>query len=79
MFDAAVHHICACGRVGIVGRTLSRFKIDLKFVHLDPMDHLIFPDSELRISARFERYADARERGFPGESHRVPGFFRDLV
>jgi phytoene dehydrogenase-like protein len=77
-FDAAVHHIGACGRFGIVGRILSRFDIDLELVPLDPMDHLIFPDFELRVPARMEQYAADLERRFPGEKERIPGFFRDL-
>lgn len=79
LFDAAVHHIGACGRFGVVGQILSRFEIDLELVALDPMDHLIFPDSEFVIPACIERYSDALERRFPEEKHRIPDFFRDLV
>lgn len=79
LFDAAVHHIGACGRFGVVGQILSRFKIDLEFVPLDPMDHLIFPDSEFTIPARIEEYAEALARRFPEEKPRIPEFFRDLL
>lgn len=79
VFDAAVHHIGACGRFGIVGRIVSHFNLDLQFVALDPMDHLIFPDCEFTIPARIEEYAEALERRFPEEKHYIPGFFRDLV
>jgi phytoene dehydrogenase-like protein len=79
VFDAAVHHIGSCGRFGIVGQILSRFQIDLDFVSLDPMDHLIFPDSEFTIPARIDEYAKALEHGFPEEKDRIPEFFRDLV
>jgi phytoene dehydrogenase-like protein len=79
LFDAAVHHIGACGRFGIVGRILSSFQIDLEFVPLDPMDHLVFPDFEFTIPARIEAYAEALESRFPEEKHRIPEFFRDLA
>ncbi|OLD61838.1 MAG: hypothetical protein AUI53_04035 [Acidobacteria bacterium 13_1_40CM_2_60_7] len=78
-FDAAVHHIGACGRYGIVGRVLSQLGLSLRFVHLDPMDHLIFPDSEFIIPADFDAYAEELGRCFPVEKSRVSGFFRDLV
>src|SRR5262245_1485636 len=50
-FDAAVHHIGACGRYGIIGHILSRFGMSLEFVYLDPMDNLTFPDFDFQIPA----------------------------
>jgi len=78
-FDAAVHHIGGCGRYGIVGQILSRFGIPFRFVQLDPMDHLVFPDLEFRIPADLDRYGEELARRYPHEAERIPVFFRDLV
>ena len=52
VFDAAVHHIGGCGRYGIVGQAISKLGVKADLVRLDPMDHLVFPDFELRVPAR---------------------------
>jgi phytoene dehydrogenase-like protein len=78
-FDAAVHHIGACGRYGIVGQVLSRFGLSLRFVRLDPMDHLVFPDCEFPIPADLDCYAEELGRRFPEVKNKIPEFFTDLV
>ena len=79
VFDAAVHHIGGCGRFGIVGQVVSRLGVETKLLRLDPMDHLIFPDFELRIPAELEEYQAELGRRFPDEKEQIPRFFRDLV
>ena len=78
-FDAAVHHIGACGRYGIIGQILSRFGLNFPFVHLDPMDNLTFPDAEVQIPADIDDYAAELSLRFPDEKEQIACFFKDLV
>ena len=78
-FDAAVHHIGACGRYGIIGQILSRFGMSLEFVHLDPMDNLTFPDFDFQIPADLDCYAEQLAQRFPPEKEQIDRFFKDLV
>ena len=79
VFDAAVHHVGGCGRYGIVGQVVSRLGVETRLVRLDPMDHLIFPDLELRIPAEIDEYQRVLAQRFPDEKEQIPRFFRDLV
>lgn len=79
VFDAAVHHIGGCGRFGIVGQVVSRLAVEAKLVRLDPMDHLIFPEFELRVPADLDEYQSELALRFPEEKEQIPRFFRDLV
>ncbi len=79
VFDAAVHHIGGCGRYGIVGQVVSKLGVKTDLVRLDPMDHLIFPDFELRIPADLDEYQAELALRFPEEKEQIPRFFRDLV
>jgi len=78
-FDAAVHHIGACGRYGIIGQILARFGMKFPFVHLDPMDHLTFPDCEVQIPADLDQYAAQLSQRFPDEKEPIARFFKDFV
>lgn len=78
-FDAAVHHIGACGRFGIIGQILSRFGMNFRFVHLNPMDNLTFPDAEIQIPADIDDYAAQLSLRFPGEKEQIARFFKDFV
>jgi len=78
-FDAAVHHLGACGRFGIIGQVLARLGIAFQFVHLDPMDHLTFPDDEFQIPADIDAYEEGLGRRFPDEKEKIREFFTDLV
>lgn len=78
-FDAAVHHIGACGRFGIIGQILSRFGVNFEFVHLDPMDNLTFPDFDFQIPADIDDYAQQLAQRFPDEKEQIAQFFKDFV
>lgn len=79
VFDAAVHHIGGCGRFGIVGQVVSRLGVQTELRRLDPMDHLVYPDLELRIPADLGDYQAELARRFPNEKEQITLFFRDLV
>ena len=79
VFDAAVHHIGACGRFGIIGQILSKFGIAQQFVPLDPMDHLTFPDFEFQIPADLDSYRERLANKFPAERANLARFFKDFV
>lgn len=79
VFDAAVHHIGACGRFGIIGQIVSRFGVAQDFVHLDPMDHLTFPDFEFEIPADLDSYVERLATKFPAEKPQLERFFKDFV
>ncbi len=79
VFDAAVHHIGGCGRYGIVGQAISKLGVKADLVRLDPMDHLVFPDFELRVPAELDEYQAELAARFPEEKEQIPRFFRDLV
>ena len=74
-----MHHIGGCGRFGIVGQVVSRLGVETDLVRLDPMDHLIFPEFELEISADLDAYQAELARRFPHEKEQIPRFFKDLV
>ncbi len=78
-FDAAVHHIGACGRFGIIGQILSRFGMNFEFVHLDPMDNLTFPDFDFQIPADIDCYSQQLAQRFPHEKEAITRFFKDFV
>lgn len=79
LFDAAVHHIGACGRFGVVGQVLQRLGVDVSFVRLDPMDELQFDDERFTIPAEYEEYRAALAARFPEEAGGVEVLFRDMV
>jgi phytoene dehydrogenase-like protein len=79
VFDAAVHHIGACGRFGIIGQIVSKFGVAQDFVHLDPMDHLTFPDFEFEIPADLDTYRERLATKFPAEKPQLDRFFKDFV
>lgn len=79
IFDAAVHHIGACGKWGIVGRSFKELGIDINFLKLDPMDSINFPSFSIDIPAEFDDYVSLLKQSFPPESENISSFFKEFV
>ena len=79
LFDAAVHHIGGAGRLGVVGRIQSRFDLGVRFVRLDPMDHMVFPDLELDVPNDPDAYRAELQERFPTDAAGIESVFGELV
>ncbi|KAA3605164.1 MAG: NAD(P)/FAD-dependent oxidoreductase [Planctomycetota bacterium] len=79
LFDAAVHHIGACGKFGTVGRIVKAFDLGIRFQRLDPMDHLVFSeDREYTIPSDWEAWKNQLCLSFPDQREGIERLFRDL-
>ncbi len=79
IFDAAVHHIGGCGKWSVVGRCLKELDINIKFLHLDPMDSINFPSFSVDIPAEIDDYVDLLKKRFPSESEKLSLFFKEFI
>lgn len=78
-FDAAVHHIGGCGKWGIVGRCFKTLGIEMDFIPLEPMDHLIFPDFTIEIPSDLDEYIACLQNRYPLQKDKIADFFRDFI
>jgi phytoene dehydrogenase-like protein len=78
LFDAATHHVSACGRRGIMGRCLAELGVHVGFDRLDPMDTLVFPWGSFDVPADLDAYQAALSARYPGEARGLRALFTEL-
>lgn len=78
LFDAATHHVSACGRRGIMGRCLSELGVKVTFDRLDPMDRLDFPWGAVDVPADLDTYQRLLAARYPAEARGLSELFAEL-
>ncbi len=79
VFDAAVHHVSGGGPRSLVGRALAEAGARVDFVHLDPMDTLVWPDVRFEVPGHWEQLIAALVRAFPHQASGLERTFAELL